>query len=112
MAVASFVGVAVFFVIGLIISTVIIFLVTKLLGEKEGFETALPTALVGAIIYALAYYFLGHGLLAALISGFVWLLALGGLYNMTWVKAACVAVIVWIAAAFVGLVLPTAIGPL
>jgi hypothetical protein len=103
---------AVFFVVGLIISSIIIFLVTKLLGESEGFETALPAALVGAIIYALAYYFLGHGLFAALISGFVWLLALGGLYNMSWFKALGVAVIVWIAAAFVGIVLPTVVGPL
>jgi hypothetical protein len=108
----SLLGAAVFFVVGLIVSSIIIFVVTKLLGEKEGFGTALPAALVGAIVYALAYFFLGQGLLAALVSGFVWLLVLGGMYNMSWLKAFGVAVIVWIAAAFVGLVLPTVIGPL
>jgi uncharacterized membrane protein len=103
---------AIFFVVGLVVSTVIIYVVTKLFGEREGMETALPAALVGTIVYALSYYFLGHGLYAALISGFVWLLALGGLYNMSWLKALGIAIIVWIAAAFVGLVLPTVVGPL
>ena len=64
------------------------------------------------IIYALAYFLLGHGLLAALIGGFVWLLALGSLYSMGWLKALGVAVIVWIVAAIVGFVLPTVVGPL
>lgn len=108
----SLLGAAVFFVVGLVVSSIIIFVVTKVLGEKEGFGTALGAALVGAIIYALSYFFLGQGLLAALISGFVWLLALGGLYNMSWLKALGVAVIVWVAAFVVGLVLPTVIGPL
>jgi hypothetical protein len=108
----SLAAAVVFFLIGLIISTIIIFVVTKLLGEREGLETALPAALVGAIIYALAYFFLGHGLFAALIAGFVWLLALGGLYNMSWLKALGVALIVWIVAILVGLFLPTVVGPL
>jgi hypothetical protein len=103
---------AIFFLVSLIVSAVIIYAVTKLFGEREGMETALPAALVGAIIYALSYYFLGHGLFAALISGFVWLLALGSLYNMTWLRALGVAIIVWVAAALVGIVLPTVVGPL
>ncbi|HYS99361.1 MAG TPA: hypothetical protein VEO20_01725 [Thermoplasmata archaeon] len=108
----SLAATAVFFLVGLIVSTIIIFVVTKLFGEREGVGTALLTALAGAIIYALAYFFLGHGLLAALIGGFVWLLALGSLYHMGWLKAFVVAVIVWVLAAIVGFVLPTAIGPL
>ena len=88
------------------------YVVTKLLGEKEGIGTALLAALAGAIIYALAYYFLGQGLLAALIGGFVWLLALGSLYRMGWLKALVVAVVVWIVAAIVGFILPTVVGPL
>ncbi len=108
----SLAATAVFFLVGLIVSTIIIFVVTKLFGEREGVGTALLTALAGAIIYALAYFFLGHGLIAALIGGFVWLLALGSLYHMGWLKAFVVAVIVWVLAAIVGFVLPTAIGPL
>ncbi len=109
---ATLAATAVFFIVGLIVSAIIIYVVTKLFGEKEGVGTALLAALAGAIIYALAYYFLGHGLLAALIGGFVWLLALGGLYKIGWLKAFVVAVIVWIVAAIVGFVLPTVVGPL
>lgn len=102
----------IFFLVGLIISTIIIYVVTKLLGEKEGIGTALLAALIGTIIYALAYYFLGEGLLAALIAGFVWLLALGGLYSMGWWKSLGVAIVVWIVAFLVGFILPTVVGPL
>lgn len=101
-----------FFLVGLIVSTIIIYVITKLFGEREGVGTAILAALIGAAIYALAYYFLGEGLLAALIAGFVWLLALGGLYNMGWWKALGVAVIVWVVAFIVGLILPTVVGPL
>lgn len=101
-----------FFIVGLIVSTIIIFVITKLFGEKEGIGTALLAALVGAVIYALAYYFLGEGLLAALIAGFVWLLALAGLYSMGWWKALVTAVVVWVVAFFVGYILPTVVGPL
>jgi len=102
----------IFFLVGLIVSTIIIYVITKLFGEKEGVGTALLAALVGAVIYALAYYFLGNGLLAALVAGFVWLLALGSLYSMGWWKALGVAIIVWVIAFFVGGILPTVVGPL
>ncbi|HIJ17455.1 MAG TPA: hypothetical protein HA364_06755 [Thermoplasmata archaeon] len=102
----------IFFLFGLIVSTIIIYVVTKLLGEKEGVGTAILTALVGAVIYALVYYLLGEGLLAALIAGFVWLLALGGLYSMGWWRSLGVAIIVWIVAFLVGFILPTVVGPL
>ena len=109
---ATLAATLVFFIVSLIISAIIIYVVTKLFGEKERIGTALLASLAGAIIYALTYFFLGQGLLAALIGGFVWLLALGGLYNMGWLKALVVAVIVWIVAAIVGFVLPTVAGPL
>lgn len=102
----------IFFLIGLIVSTIIIYVITKVFGEKEGIGTAILAALVGAVIYALAYYFLGNGLLAALVAGFVWLLALGSLYNMGWWKALGVAIIVWVVAFLVGFILPTVVGPL
>jgi len=56
------------FVIALIISTVIIYVITKVFGEKEGLLTALLAAIVGSVIYALVYYFLGNGMIAAIIA--------------------------------------------
>jgi hypothetical protein len=109
---ATLMQAVIFFLIGLIVSTIIIYVITKLFGEKEGIGTAILAALVGAIIYALAYYFLGTGLLAALIAGFVWLLALAGLYSMGWWRALGVAIVVWVVAFIVGFFLPTVIGPL
>ena len=103
------------FLVSLVISAIIIYVVTKIFGEKEGFGTALLAALIGAIIYAAAYYFLRSELgwlLASLIGGIAWLIALGALYGIGWLKALVIAVIVWIIAAVVGLVLPTVIGPL
>ena len=103
------------FLISLIISAIIIYFVTKIFGEeKEGFGTALLTAFIGAIIYAAAYYFLRPelGWLASLIGGIAWLIALGFLYGIGWMKALGIAVIVWIIAAIVSFVLPTVMGPL
>jgi hypothetical protein len=102
------------FLISLIISAIIIYVVTKLFGEKEGFGTALLAAFIGAIIYAAAYYFLRPelGWVASLIGGIAWLIALGVLYKIGWLKALVIALIVWIIAAIVGIFLPTMIGPL
>ncbi len=102
------------FLISLIISAIIIYVVTKLFGEKEGFGTALLTAFIGAIIYAATYYFLRPelGWLASLIGGIAWLIALGFLYSIGWLKALGIALIVWIIAAIVSFFLPTMIGPL
>jgi hypothetical protein len=103
---------AISFVIGLVISTIIIWIVTKLFGEKEGIGRAFVTALIGSVIYGIAYFLMGNGLLAAVVGGIVWLLALRWLYDIGWVKALVVAIIIWVAAAIIGLLLPTAIGPL
>ena len=102
------------FLISLIISAIIIYVVTKIFGEKEGFGTALLAAFIGAIIYAATYYFLKPelGWLASLIGGIAWLIALSFLYSIGWLKALGIALIVWIIAAIVSFVLPTAIGPL
>ena len=102
------------FLISLVISAIIIYIVTKIFGEKEGFGTALLAAFIGAIIYAAAYYFLKPelGWLASLIGGIAWLVALGFLYGIGWLKALGIALIVWIIAAIVGIFLPTMIGPL
>ena len=103
------------FLISLIISAIIIYFVTKIFGEKEeGFGTALLAAFIGAIIYAAAYFFLKPelGWLSSLIGGIAWLIALGSLYSIGWLKALGIALIVWIIAAVVGIFLPTMIGPL
>jgi hypothetical protein len=102
------------FFISLVISAIIIYVVTKIFGEKEGFGTALLAAFIGAIIYAAAYYFLKPelGWLASLLGGIAWLIALGFLYGIGWLKALGIALIVWIIAAIVGIFLPTMIGPL
>jgi hypothetical protein len=41
---------AILFVIGLIISTVIIYITTKLFGQKEGIGRAFATAIIGTVI--------------------------------------------------------------
>jgi hypothetical protein len=99
------------FVVALIVSTVIIYIITKLFGEKEGIVTAFLAALAGTVIYTITYYLLGQGWIAAIIGGIVWLLALQFLYKIGWIKSLIIAVIVWIAATIVGWFLPTLTGP-
>lgn len=100
---------ALYFVAGWIVSSIIIFVVTKLLGEREGIGTAFLTGLVGAAIYAVAGFLLGHGLISAIIGGFFWLWALHHLYKMGWLKALAVAIIVWLITLVVGFFLPTVV---
>ena len=105
-------GVLIGFLISLIISAVIIFIATKIFKEKEGFGTAVLTAFIGAIIFALVYYFINISWVATLVSGVAWLIALGSLYKMGWIKSFIVAVVIWIFASIVNWVLPTIAGPL
>ncbi len=100
------------FVLSMAVSSVIIYFVTKLFGQSEGFWTAVKAALIGSVIYVIAYFLLGTGLLAAVIGGIAWLIALGSLYNIGWLKSALVAFVVWVFAAIIGTFLPTLIGPL
>jgi len=107
------------FLISLVISALIIYIVTKLFGEKEGFGTALLAAFIGAIIYTVVYYVFGitpelAGLrwAASIVGGIGWLIALRFLYSIGWLKALGIAIIVWIVAAVVGFFLPTMVGPL
>jgi hypothetical protein len=94
------------FLISLVISAIIIYFVTALFGEEEGGGTALLAAFIGAIIYGLVYFFLGNGLLAAVVGGIGWVIALGSLYDIGWLKAAVIAVIVWLIATVVSWFLP------
>jgi hypothetical protein len=103
---------AIIFVVGLAISTVIIYITTKLFRQKEGIGRAFAAAIIGAIVYSLVYFIFGNGLIAAVVGGIIWLIALRALYEIGWLRALVIAVIVWIAATIVGLLLPTLPGPL
>ncbi|SRR5581483_2400 len=103
---------AIIFVVGLAISTVIIYITTKMFGQKEGIGRAFAAAIIGAIVYSVVYFIFGNGLAAAVVGGFIWLIALRALYDIGWLRAFLIAVIVWIAATIVGFLLPTVPGPL
>ncbi len=100
------------FLVGLLISTAVIYLVTFILGQRRSIKLAILTAIIGSIVYGIAYIALGNGFLSAVFGGIAWLLALKTIYRMGWLKALIVAVIVWIITAVIGTLLPTAIGPL
>lgn len=100
------------FLVGLLISTVVIYLITFILGQRRGIKLALFTAIVGSIVYGITYAILGNGFLSAVLGGIAWLLALKTIYRMSWLKSLIVAVIVWIITSAIGSLLPTAIGPL
>jgi len=99
-------------IVALVVSMIIIYVVIKLLGEREGIGTAFLAALIGGVIYAVAYYYLGHSILSSIAAGIVWLLALKGLYKIGWLKAFAIAVLVFLASVVVGLFLPTLTGPI
>lgn len=109
---ADITSVLVNFIASLIVSTVIIYIVTRIFAQKEGFGTAFMAALVGAIVYTISYFFLGTGFLAAIIGGIVWLAILTHLYNIGFLRSLLIAVIIWVAASLISFVLPTAPGPL
>ena len=75
---------AIIFVIGLVISTVIIFIITKLFGGRTNIGKAFITAIIGALVWVITYYLFGHGLLATVAGGIAWLLALKGIYRLSW----------------------------
>ncbi|HEU5120475.1 MAG TPA: hypothetical protein VFT71_05770 [Candidatus Nitrosocosmicus sp.] len=95
------------FLIGLAISTILIYIVTKLLGEKEGLKIALLAALLGSIMFGIISYIFGNGIIAAAIGGTIWLVALKWLYSTGWLKATLIAVVLWIIVSIVGVFLPT-----
>ncbi|HEY7778140.1 MAG TPA: hypothetical protein VIA09_06335, partial [Nitrososphaeraceae archaeon] len=96
----------------LLISTVVIYLITFILGQRRGLKLALFAAIVGSIVYGITYAIFGNGFLSAVLGGITWLLALKTIYRMSWLKSIIVAVIVWIITTAIGSLLPTAIGPL
>ena len=105
---------AVIFVIDLVISTIIIFIITRLFGKRKNITKAFITAIIGTIVYSIANFLFGHGSLTTIAGGVAWLLALKGLYGLSWTRAAIIAIIIWIVSYFVTVAsgLPTAAGPL
>ena len=104
---------ALIFIVGLVISTIIIiYIATKLFGQKEGIGRALVTALLVQSSIFVVYYIFGNGLLSAVVGGIIWLIALKMVYNIGWFKAFVIAAVVWIAATVIGFLLPTVPGPI
>jgi len=67
---------------------------------------------LGAIIFAIVSYFIGIGWVAALVGGIAWLIALGSMYGIGWLKSFIIAVVIWIFAVIVNIVFPINAGPL
>src|SRR4029077_14669878 len=103
----SYLTTVVGFLVALIVSTIIIYVVTTVFGEKKNIGTAIIAAITGAVIYAVVYFLLGNGLIAAALAGIVWLIALGSLYKIGWLRAIITAVVIWIITEIVGFFLPT-----
>jgi predicted neutral ceramidase superfamily lipid hydrolase len=100
------------FIIGLLISTLVIYLVTSITRHRRSIKLALFTAIIGSIVYGIVYLWLGNGFLSAVLGGIAWLLALKAIYHMGWLKALIIAVSIWIITSIIGVLLPTATGPL
>ena len=66
------VGDAILFIVGLIITTIIIYVATHIMGERGGWGRAFLAAIIGFIVYYI-FHALISGLLGALIGFIVWL---------------------------------------
>jgi len=100
------------FLVGLLVSTLVIYVVTLFMRQRRSMKLSLFTAIIGSIVYGIAYVLLGNGYLSAVLGGIAWLLALKAIYHMGWLKALIVAVGIWIITTVIGVLLPTVIGPL
>ncbi len=100
------------FIIGLLVSTLVIYLVTSITRHRRSIKLALFTAIIGSIVYGIVYLWLGNGFLSAVLGGLAWLLAVKAIYHMGWLKALIIAVSIWIITSIIGVLLPTATGPL
>ena len=100
------------FLIGLLVSAIIIYVITRLFGENRGLGRAIMTAIIGTLVYTVAYYLIETSWLAAIAAGIVWLIALSSLYKIGFIKSLVIAFVVWICATIIGVFLPTVSGPL
>ena len=99
------------FLIGLVVSTLVIYIASRFVGTRRGLKVAFFTAIIGSIIYAIVYILFGNGLLASILGGIAWLLALKSIYRIGWLHALIMAIIIWVLTALVAMILPTAPGP-
>jgi hypothetical protein len=100
------------FLIGILVSTIIIYFTTRIFGEKEGIKHAILAATSGSIIYGVFYYFISNNIIASLIGALVWIFVLKKIYKMGWIKVIIIAFIIWILASILSTVIPTSFGPL
>ncbi|HEY3420491.1 MAG TPA: hypothetical protein VGK23_08065 [Methanomassiliicoccales archaeon] len=98
--------------VAFLVSTIIIYAVTRMMGERESIGRAMLAAVVGWLVYAFAFWWLGNGLIPAIVGGIFWLLALKALYKIGWVKATVIALLIWVLQSIIGLFLPTLTGPI
>ncbi len=94
------------FIISFVISAIIIYVASKILGETEGIWTALLAAIIGSIIFAGATFFLGTGWIATIIGTIAWPIALRSLYEIGWLKSIGIAIVIWFVNMLVSLVFP------
>ncbi len=99
------------FLVSLVVSGIIIYLVTMVLGRSRGIGTAIMTAFTGSVIYALAPI-VPIDFLSSIVAGIAWLFAIRHFYGMGWFRAFITAVVIWFVAGIVSRFLPTLIGPL
>ena len=100
------------FVISLVISTVIIYFITKIFGEREGIKYAFLAAISGSIIYGIFNNLIGNNIVTSIIGGALWFFVLKIIYRMKWLKTLLIAFIIWIVTSLVGILIPTLPGPL
>ena len=99
------------FLIGWLVSTIIIFLTTRIFGKK-GLKRALITSISGSLVYSLFYYLIGNNIISGFFGMIVWLFLLKSLYKISWIKSILIAFFVWIITSVLGILLPTLPGPL
>ena len=100
------------FVVGLVVSTVIIFFITKLFGEREGMKLLFLAAFSGTLIFSIFNNLFVNNIIKSIIGGAIWFFALKIIYKMKWLKTLLIAFIIWIVASLVGILIPTLPGPL
>lgn len=100
------------FVISLVISTVIIYFITKVFGEREGIKYAFLAAISGSIIYGIFNNIIGNNIITSIIGGVLWWFVLKIIYRMKWLKALLIAFIIWVITSLIGFLIPTLPGPL
>ncbi len=101
------------FIISLVISTVIIYFITKVFGEREGIKYAFLAAIFGSIIYGtFNNNLIGNNIITSIIGGALWFFVLKIIYTMKWLKALLITFIIWIITSLIGILIPTLPGPL